>query len=210
VLGTSGKGICVWDAAGGKEVRRLQGPTTAVGAVAVSPDGRRAAAGSGDYLYKDGRIVYKDNQPVWIDCAFREWDLESGDEIFCLKDFAVSVSAAAFTPDGKTVLSGDGQSRLRLWDLSGDAPKESGVFRGASGYVYKAIVAPDGQSVATYGPDGKLVVWELPSGKRLHEWAAPEYLGGVAYAPDSRHLAVGVGLGPVYVLRLAGPKKSGE
>jgi WD40 repeat protein len=210
VLGTSGKVVCVWDAAGGKEVRRLQGPTTNVGAVAVSPDGRRALAGSGDYLYKDGRIVYKDNQPVWTDCALRGWDLESGDEVFCLKDFARQVACAAFTPDGKTALSGDGESRLRFWDVGGDTPKPGGVFRGASGYVFSAMVAPDGKSVTTYGQDGKLIVWELPSGKRLHEWASPEYLGGVAYAPDSRHLAVGVGTGPVYVLRLAEPQKSSD
>jgi hypothetical protein len=71
-------------------------------------------------------------------------------------------------------------------------------------------VAPDGKSVVTYGPDGKLVVWERPSGKRLLEWAAPESLGGVAFAPDSRHLAVGIGPGPVYVLRLAEAKKGGD
>jgi hypothetical protein len=50
----------------------------------------------------------------------------------------------------------------------------------------------------------------LASGKRLFEWSPQEYIGGVAFASDSRHLVVGFGLGPVYVLRLREPKKSGE
>jgi hypothetical protein len=38
----------------------------------------------------------------------------------------------------------------------------------------------------------------------------PAPCGGLAFAPDSRHLAVGLGLGPVYVVRLGGPPKPEE
>jgi hypothetical protein len=44
----------------------------------------------------------------------------------------------------------------------------------------------------------------------MFEWPPQEYIGGMAFASDSRHLALGFGQGPVYVLRLRELKKTGE
>ena len=57
----------------------------------------------------------------------------------------------------------------------------------------------------THGLDGRLTVWDLTTGARLKDWALPEVVDGLALAPDGRHLAVGLGTGVVYVLRLAEP-----
>jgi WD40 repeat protein len=183
--------VRLWDLSATKPVSRavVKAHAGSVSALAFTASGKALASGGNDQ-------------------AVQLWDVtvKEPKEKALLEGHAGVVTAVAFAPDGRTALSGDGDSRLQLWDLTGEAPKEAAVFGGTSGYVYSVAVAPDGKTVATYGPDGKLVVWELPSGKRLLEWAPPEYLGGVAFAPDSRHLAVGVGLGPVYVLRLAGPR----
>jgi hypothetical protein len=46
-------------------------------------------------------------------------------------------------------------------------------------------------------------VWDLASGARVKEWESPEIIGSLALAPDGRHLAVGLGSGVTYILRLA-------
>ncbi len=206
LLGSSLKTVCLWDAGTGREVRRFEGHRTPIGPVAFSPDGRRAISGSGNYLYKDGQIVYKDGLPLYEDCTLRGWDVEGGQELFTLKDFTRPVNALAYTPDGTTFLSGDSASQVRLWDAAGTAPREKGVWKGQSGYVGQIAVSPDGKSAATTVLDGKVIVWDVATGKRRFEWLVPEYIGGLAFASDGRHLAVGLGTGPVYVIRLAKPE----
>ena len=60
----------------------------------------------------------------------------------------------------------------------------------------------------TRGLDTSLVLWDAATGKRVKEWAFNEQMGGVAISGDSRHVAVGLGTGVIYVLRIA--KASGK
>jgi WD40 repeat protein len=214
ILGSSGKVVCLWDAGNGREVRRFEGATTPVGPVAVSPDGRLLLSGSGGILYdKDGQPVLdkKTRTYIYVDCALWLWDVEKGEERYRVKDFKYPVSALTFTADGQTALAGSSDARVRFWELSGDGLRDRmAEYKGKYGAVYSMHVSPDGKLLATYGPDGQVIVWELASGKRVFEWSPQEYIGGIAFASDSRHLAVGFGLGPVYVLRLREAKKSGE
>jgi WD40 repeat protein len=214
ILGASGKVLCLWEAGTGREVRRFEGATTPVGPVAFSPDGRLALSGSGGYLYdKDGQPVIdkKTREYVYVDCAMWVWDVEKGEERQRVKDFKYPVTGVAFTGDGRTALAGSSEPRIRSWDLAGDTLRErTADYKGKSGAVYSMRGSPDGKLLATYGPDGQVIIWELASGRRLFEWSPPEYIGGIAFASDSRHLAVGFGAGPVYVLRLRELKKSGQ
>jgi WD40 repeat protein len=205
LLGSSFKSVCLWDVGTGRELRRFEGHRTPVAPVAFAPDGRRAISGSGNYLYKDGQIVVKDGVPVFEDCTLRGWDVEGRQEVFTLKDFTRPVNALAFTPDGTTILSGDSASRVRLWDATGSVPREKGVWQGVAGYVGHIAVSPDGKSAATTVLDGKVIVWDVATGKHRYEWLPPEYIGGLDFASDGRHLAVGLGTGPVYVIRLSAP-----
>ena len=59
------------------------------------------------------------------------------------------------------------------------------------------------------GGDGKLVILDLATGKRLYEWTFNEQLGGVAITTDGRHVAVGLATGVIYVLRIDPAKKPG-
>jgi WD40 repeat protein len=137
--------------------------------------------------------------------------VEKGEERHRVKDFKYPVTALAFGPDGRTALAGSSDARIRFWELMADGLRDRMAdYKGKYGAIYSMRVSPDGKLLATYGPDGQVIVWELASGKRLFEWSPPEYIGGVAFASDSRHLAVGVGLGPVYIVRLRELKKSGE
>ena len=96
----------------------------------------------------------------------------------------------AFSPDGQRIVSGSGDSAVRIWDwASGDnlvvpytGDPESGVW-GVS-------FSPDGQQVAIAGGRGMVRVWDWASGDdpvvlRGHEGT----VFGVAFSPDGRRLA---------------------
>ena len=88
--------------------------------------------------------------------------------------------------------------------MSDGHARERSVHRlGKNGQIPLVLISPDGKLAVTRGPDHSLMVWDLATAKATHQWDLPEYVGGVAISADSRHLAVGLGNGPIYVLRLA-------
>src|SRR5262249_47511254 len=169
------------------------------------PNGRYFLTGGGDYQRnKDGLIVTdKDGKYLYVDCTTRLWDVEKSEPLAEWKVHAMPVQAVAFTADGAQALACANELALRRCTV-GPAPAEAPAAPAwTSGSVRRLVPSPDGRLLATFGPDHSLVVWELATGKQLHKWDLPEYLGGLAFAPDSRHLAVSIATGPVYVLRLA-------
>ena len=50
----------------------------------------------------------------------------------------------AFSPDGKTILTGSMDKTARLWDLSGNVIRE---FTGHKGIIFTVAFSPDGKSI---------------------------------------------------------------
>jgi WD40 repeat protein len=75
----------------------LEGHTSWVNAVEITPDGRRAVSISEDY-------------------TVRTWDLESGKGLLTMHCGSM-VYALAVTPDGRRAISGSADVILRVWDL---------------------------------------------------------------------------------------------
>jgi WD40 repeat protein len=197
--------LLLFDAHKGAELRRLEGHKTNVNCLAFAADGRRAYSGSGTYLYKDGKIVFKDGKYVYTDCVLRQWDAESGREMQVITSHTVPLYSLAVAPDGRELFSGALEPVLRRWHVAPAGLGELPPWQGSSGHVWSVSVAPDGQALVTSGLDGKVIVWDLITGKRLHEWALHENIGRPAFASDSRHLAIPLATGVIYVLRLEGP-----
>jgi len=118
-----------------------------------------------------------------------------------LKEGSGPVLSAAWAPDGQTILSGDWDGTIKLWDAA------SGQLRRTLPGTKKAVrclaVAPDGVLVAAgVNEKGKdLRVWDARAGE-----PRPGFKGhrlrtrALAFAPDGRTLATGS----------AGAKKLGE
>jgi len=69
-----------------------------------------------------------------------------------------SPSAAAISPDGRTIVIGSRTGSVSLVDLStGDARRG---FGGQGGPVAGVVYSPDGQTVVTVGDDNRVTVWD--------------------------------------------------
>jgi WD40 repeat protein len=205
LLSVAGKTLFLWDAASGEKLRRLQGHETPLTCMALSPDGRRALSGSGAAQVENNKPVLRDGKPVYTDCVLRLWDVEQGKKLHVDRSFATPLSALAFSADGREYFTAAREPRLRRWGLGDGTPAERQALAGETHYAVRVLATPDGRRLVTHGLDGRLVVWDLTSGARLKDWALPEVVDGLALAPDGRHLAVGLGTGVAYVLRLAEP-----
>ncbi len=75
------------------------------------------------------------------------------------------VRSVAFSPDGKTALSGSGDNTARLWDLA--TGREIRKLEGHSGVVRSVAFSPDGNTPLSGSRDGTMRLWNLQSGDEL-------------------------------------------
>jgi WD40 repeat protein len=131
------------------------------------------------------------------------WDLENGQESFRVDGLKpYTVWSVAFSPDGSQAASADDLGQVQLWDLTGAEPRVRTLPRWHVRMVLSVAFSPDGKTLASAGYDGRIILSEMPAGKKMHEWQLPGPVSAVCFARDGRHLATANGNGTVYILRL--------
>jgi WD40 repeat protein len=122
--------------------RTLTGHNNSVNSVAVSPDGRWAASGSGDSTVKI-------------------WDLETGKRLASLKGHSNSVCCVAFGPNGTRMFSCSIDTTICQWD-SRDGRLMS-RWSASKDYVYSLAVLPEGRRIVSGGADDDptLKLWDV-------------------------------------------------
>lgn len=105
-----------------------------------------------------------------------------------LKGHRTRVSSIAFSPDGKTIVSGSYDNTMKLWDAS-----NGNLIHDLSGHedvVRMVAFSPDGKTVASGSNDHTIRVYDVETGKLLYD---KEFSGDVlslAFSPDGQSLAV--------------------
>jgi WD domain, G-beta repeat len=79
-----------------------------------------------------------------------------------------AVTSVAFSPDGRSALTGSWDNTARLWELS--SGREIRRFEGHSGYVSSVAFSPDGRSILTGSWDKTARLWDVSSGQEIRRF----------------------------------------
>ena len=96
-----------------------------------------------------------------------------------------AVNSVAYSPDGRTVLSGSDDSTLKLWDVA--SGREIRTFSGNTAAVTAVAFSPDGQTVLSNSRDRTLKLWDVATGQEIRTFpGGTNGVSSVAYSPDGR------------------------
>jgi WD40 repeat protein len=157
-------GLKEWDLATGRTEKVLTGAALGAFALAVSPDGKLAAAGCRDSV-------------------LREYDLASGHLRRELRGHRGCVRAVCYLPGGGQLASSADDGAIRLWPAAADQPAR--VLSGHRGGVLGLAVAGDGQRLLSCGRDGTLRLWDTNRAQELRRLdPRAGWLSAVAFSAD--------------------------
>src|SRR5262245_59504028 len=95
-----------------------------------------------------------------------------------------TVTALAFSPDGRTLASGGQDQTIRLWNL---ATGEARELRGHDGSLTALAYSGDGKWLASAGRDGTVLLWHAATGRLLRRLEGHERsVLSVAFSPDGQ------------------------
>jgi serine/threonine-protein kinase len=156
----------------------MNGHTTVVLAVALSPDGKLALSGGDDQV---GRL----------------WDLSTGQELRQLAGHKNPVAAVAFTADSSKAVTASGQynptdNLVRLWNVA-TGTEIRPASEGHQKLVTCLALTPDGKSVLSGSWDSTVRLWDLTSGKQqqLFQIKPNTFVTSLALSPDGNQVLIG-------------------
>jgi WD40 repeat protein/serine/threonine protein kinase len=204
----------LWKTATGQEACPPLEHDDQVDAVAFSPDGRTVLTGSKDKaalwdgrtgkpvgrpLKQPGEVLSlafsPDGQLILIASEGRDqttaqlWDARTGERVGVpMKD--VEDCPVAFSPDGKTFLTGRGRS-IQLWETSTRKPIQPPPDKFG---VVVAAFSPDGTKVVTgHDQNHKAArLWDVKTGRAIGQPLQHQHqVDAVAFSPDGRTVLTG-------------------
>ncbi|HEV3080915.1 MAG TPA: protein kinase [Gemmataceae bacterium] len=211
LAGSSDKTARLWNVADGQPRSKPLLHQDKVVAVAFSRDGRLIASGSVDktvrlwdavtgeprgkplrHQAEVSGVAFSPDSRTVLSCSWDRtaclWSTMDGKLLRRVRLPSQGI-AVAFSPDGKTFLTGGGDDhRARLWDAATGKP--AGQPLPHEDFVTTVAFSPDGKTLLTGSADRTARLWNAatsqPRGKVLLH---PGYVRRVAFAPDGRTLA---------------------
>lgn len=203
--------VRLWEAATGRELRRLDSQPPSIGSIALSPTGTLLASwghpGSGTWVWLTdagtGQVLQQlvhsapvesvawspDGKVVAVVCrefSLRLWDAATG-KVLRRLEHSSQVDAVAWSPDGRTLASVAVDTSLRLWDVT------TGKERHLSEHTCSASSlawSPDGTRIALSCIDGETRLLDAILGVELSHLVGYSHgIRAVAFSPDSTRLA---------------------
>ena len=189
---TGGSALILWDGYTGTKLAVLEGHTSGVTSVAITPDGSWIASGSDDKSVRiwDGKTgkqssLLKGHEArilavaltadgtravtASFDGTARIWDSASGTQVGVLnslsQDSPKGFISVGLTPDGESIITGSPDQTATIWDARSGVKKQ--VLRGHEGWVTGVILTADALRAVTCATDGTVRVWDAKMGAEL-------------------------------------------
>ena len=100
------------------------------------------------------------------------------------------IYAVAFLDDGKHVVSGGWEGKIRRWRM--EDGREVGTPMDAGSIVYSIAVSPDGKWIVSGTRSGQVAVWNAENHSKVTEWRAHnDWVRAVDVSPDGTRIATG-------------------
>jgi WD40 repeat protein/tRNA A-37 threonylcarbamoyl transferase component Bud32 len=185
----------------GDQLLKLEGHRGLVTSLAFSPDGKWLVSGSS---LESGNVtsLEKNSEGSTVQMcsgflydrtnqgAVKLWDAASGKEILTLPGQSITVRSVAFSPDGKRIVSGNGDGTLKIWQDSFD--KLPTVLKAHALSVTGVAFSPDGKRIVSGSADKTVKVWDTETGQ--HTITLQGHTGAVtsvAFSKDGTRIASG-------------------
>jgi WD40 repeat protein len=147
----------------------------------VSGDSSLAFSPDGKYFVTNGRD--SSTAQVWKVPEANDGEAAVVKLLWVLGGHLAPVTGAAFSSDGRFVLTGSEDMTARLWDVS--TGRLVNVLRGHKGAVQSVAFSPGGEFMLTTGADEKARVWGASMGQGLNELVSPQKMTDARFNTES-------------------------
>jgi uncharacterized delta-60 repeat protein len=167
----------VWDAATGKEIARMTYEGD-VNSVAFSPNGKYVVSGGCD------------QQDLNYSCtqgSASVWEAATGKE-FVRMAYDDNVDSVAFSPDGRYVVSKNGDITICVWEVATGKEIARMIH---DDYVLSAAFSPDGKYIVSGSTDGTVYVWGIGTGKEIARMTYEGFTLSFTFDSDGKYVVSG-------------------